>query len=198
MSFLIELRRAAHPLVISLQQRLQLLPHDLCLVSGAPRSRTSALLDRLCIQKDITKNCERFLANVRSILSKSTFHLIICNLVATIWSMASRTWGSSLAESHSERFSLEEYAKNWCAFTNLILHFCSDPGTYIFQFGNLVNHPNLESQKIFNFLNILEREPFQPRQTSQMGFSEEQSKTILSIVQPIKDQLYSQGIKNLF
>ena len=74
---------------------------------------------------------------------------------------------------------VDEYADNWCSCADLLLQYCSDPNTYIVQFGRLCNDPENESRRIFEFLNIREGSSFQPRQTSEIGFSNEEREKIL-------------------
>lgn len=144
-----------------------------------------------------SKDYGQFILNVKKLLPESKFLLAIRDPIATIWSMSQRTWGSSLADMETRRFSLEEYIENWCSCADLILQYSSDPTTYIVQFGRLINDPENESRRIFDFLNIRKGISFQPRQTNKIGFSHEEREKILRMCQPKLEALNSKGISNL-
>jgi hypothetical protein len=97
----------------------------------------------------------------------------------------------------TRRFTIEEYIENWCSCADLILQYCSDPNTYIVQFGRLINDPENESRRILDFLNIRKGNSFQPRQTSEIGFSKEEREKILHMVRPQLELLNAQGISDL-
>jgi hypothetical protein len=143
------------------------------------------------------KNYGQFLFNMRQLLPESNLLLVIRDPIATNWSMSQRTWGSSLTDMDTRGFTLEEYIKNWCSCADLILQYCSDPNTYIVQFGRLVNDPENESRRLFDFLNIRKGIPFRPRQTNEIGFSNEEREKIFRLVQPRLELLNYQGISNL-
>ena len=144
-----------------------------------------------------SKKYRQFVLNMREILPDLKLLFVIRDPVATIWSMSSRAWGESLTTPESRRFSLDEYAENWCACAEIALQIHAMPNAYLLQFGDLVNHPENESEKIFDFLNIHKGVPFQPRSTSEIGFSERERKRILKNIQPKLEKLRFQGIKNL-
>ena len=111
--------------------------------------------------------------------------------------MRGRTWGTSLTNAKTRRFTIEEHIENWRSCATLVLLYSSDPNTYVVQFGRLVNNPENESAKIFDFLNLREGDSFQLRQTSNIGFSNEEKEIILSRVQPQLELLTAQGISDL-
>jgi len=144
-----------------------------------------------------SKDYGRFIANVKRLLPGSKLLLVIRDPVATIWSMTRRTWGESLTQMETKRFTVEEYKENWSSCVDLILQYCSDPNTYIVQFGRLVHDPENESRRIFDFLKIRRGKSFQPRQTKEIGFSNEEQEKILRMVQPKLDLLAAAGISHL-
>ena len=253
------------PAILKFQRHFGLSPRNLCLISGAPRSGTSALCEWLGKQRQVSafpesrilvsahkfieeahrfqnlskdsaritnlarqlvfsyyydsriligrrllvdkeplepiafpsKKYEEFIKNVKIILPDCKLLIAIRDPIATIWSMSRRTWGESLTNVKKQRFTLEEYAENWCACANLTLKLSSDPNTYVVQFARLVSAPIDESRKIFDFLGIHNGSPFQPRQTHEIGFSEKERKKILKIVRPQLEKLRLQGITDL-
>jgi len=144
-----------------------------------------------------SKDYKKFILNYRRLFPESKLLLAIRDPIATIWSMTRRMWGVSLADMETRRFSIEEYTENWCSCADLILQYCSDPNTYIVQFGRLVNEPESESRRIFDFLNIRKGISFKPRQTKEIGFSNEEQEKILRMVQPQLELLNAQGISDL-
>ena len=144
-----------------------------------------------------SKEYEEFIKNVKKILPDCKLLVAIRDPIATIWSMSRRAWGESLTNVKKQRFTLEEYAENWCACADLTLKLSSDPTTYVVQFGRLVSAPIDKSKKIFGFLDIHNGSPFQPRQTHEIGFSQNEHKKILKIVQPQLEELRLQGITDL-
>jgi hypothetical protein len=258
-------KELARPVALELQRNFGLFPRHICLISGAPRSGTSALCEWLGRQRavsvfsesriliavhgfmeeafrfknldddgeKITKLARRlvfeyysssrillgkklvvdkeplepiafpskeyaeFIINVKKLLPDVKLLFAIRDPIATVWSMSQRTWGESLAAPESQRFTLEEYAENWCSCAHLAAQLFSDKNTYIVQFGRLVNDPGNESRKIFNFLNIRNGFPFQSRQTHEIGFSNDERRKILQIVQPQLEELKCQGMTNL-
>ena len=259
------MKRIARSAILKLQWDLKLFPQQICLISGAPRSGTSALSNWLGHQPGVTtffesrilvgihrfleevyrfQNLDRdsemmvnlarhlvygyyssskilvgkkliidkeplepiafpskeygqFLFNVRKIFPESKILLVVRDPIATVWSMSKRAWGESLTNNQTKRFTIEEYQENWCSCADLILQYCSDPNTYIVQFGRLINDSENESKRIFDFLNIRPGNFFQPRQTKEIGFSNEEQEKILRMVQPYLELLRAQGIADL-
>jgi hypothetical protein len=255
----------AKPVILRFQRNCALYPRKICLISGAPRSGTTALIKwldhqpgvsafqesrilvtihrfleesyrfknlhgdsativssarrlvfdyysssriligkRLLVDKEPlepiafpSKDYGKFIANVKRLFPESKLLLAVRDPLATIWSMTERTWGESLANTESKRFTIEEHTKNWCSCTDLILRYCSDPNTYIVQFGRLTNDTEYESRKIFDFLNIRNGNSFQAHQTKEIGFSNEEREKILRMVQPQLELLTAQGISDL-
>jgi hypothetical protein len=144
-----------------------------------------------------SKDYEKFIINFRRLFPESKLLLAIRDPIATIWSMTRRTWGESLTNIESKRFTIEEYKENWSSCVDLILKYCSDPNTYIVQFGRLIKEPENESRRIFDFLNIRKGNSFEPRQTKDVGFSNEEQEKILRMVQPQLELLNARGIWDL-
>jgi hypothetical protein len=259
-------KRVAKRAILRFQKTFGLLPREVCLVSGAPRSGTTALAEWLGLHQDVaaffesriligvhrfveeiyrfrsleqdramlislarqlvleyyffnseirrrksllldkeplepiafpSREYERFIVNVRRLFPESKLLLAIRDPVATIWSMRGRTWGTSLMNAEARRLTIEEHIENWCSCANLILLYCSDPNTYVVQFWRLVNDPENESRRIYDFLNLREGISFRPRQTSEIGFSDEERETILRKVRPQLELLKAQGISDL-
>lgn len=251
--------------ILKLQRVFRIYPKEICLISGAPRSGTTALIEwlgrqpgveafqesrilisihrfldeinrfqnldgdnqvlinlarqlvigyysssRILIRKILLldkeplepiafpkKDYAQFIFNVKRLFPELKLLLAIRDPIATIWSMSRRTWGESLTNMESKKFTIDEYIDNWCSCANLILHYCTDPNTYIVQYGCLINDPENESRRILSFLKINKGYPFQPRQTKDIGFSSEEQEKILFTVQPLLDLLNAQGISDL-
>jgi hypothetical protein len=258
-------KELARPVALELQRNFGLFPRHICLISGAPRSGTSALCEWLGCQPSVSafpesriligaskfmeevfrfknlsgdgvrtanlarhlvieyysgsrillgknlvvdkeplepiafpaKDYERFICNVKKIFPDIKLLFAIRDPVATVWSMSQRAWGESLASREFRRFTLDEYAENWCSCADIILRFSQDPNTYVSQFGRLIHNPENESKRIFNFLNIRNGVPFQPRQTHEIGFNKDDRENILRIVQPQLVKLKTHGITDL-
>lgn len=259
------LKKAAKPIILKFQRNFKLFPREICLISGAPRSGTSALIkwlgqqpgisafqesrilvsihrfmeeiyrfkdldrdsamivnlarhlifdyysnSRILIGKRLladkeplepiafpSKDYGKFIINVKRLFPEFKLLLIVRNPIAIIWSMAGRSWGESLTSMASRRFTIEEHAENWCSCADIILQYCSDPNTYIVQFGRLINDPESESKRILDFLNIRNGKSFQPSQTNKIGFSNEEREKIMRMVQPHLELLNAQGISEL-
>jgi len=144
-----------------------------------------------------SKGYEQFIINVRMLFPESKLLLVIRDPIATIWSMTRRTWGESLTNMETKRFTIEEHQENWSSCADLVLKYCSDPNTYIVQFERLVNDPENESRRIFDFLKIRKGNSFQPRQTKEIGFNNEEQEKIFRMVQPQLKLLNAQGISDL-
>ncbi len=144
-----------------------------------------------------SKDYLQFMVNTRKIFPNIKFIFLLRDPIATIWSMSRRTWGESLTMPEARRFSLKEYAENWCACVDIALEFSADANTYQLQFGNLINDSNKESKKVFDFLKLRKGIPFKPRSTSKIGFSKEEKEEILEMVQSHLKKLELQGITNL-
>jgi hypothetical protein len=144
-----------------------------------------------------SKEYGQFIMNVKRLFPDSKIIFLIRDPIATIWSMMARTWGDSLSNVESKRFTIEEYTENWCSCATLILQYCSDPNTYIVQFGRLINDSKNESRKILDFLDVRKGNSFQPHQTKKNGFSKEERKKILRTVQPQLELLNARGISDL-
>jgi len=258
-------RQAVRPLILRSQKSFKLVPQEICLIFGAPRSGTTALVTwlghqpgvsafvesrilvsihrfmeeihrfknldrdsativnlarhlvfdyysssriligkRLIIDKEPlepiafpSKEYGKFIVNVKRLFPESKLLLAVRDPLATIWSMTRRVWGDSLTNMETKRFTIEEYTENWCSCADLLLRYCSDPNTYIVQFGRLINDPENESRKIFDFLNIRQGNSFQPQQTSEIGFSNEEREKILRMAQLQLELLNAQGISDL-
>jgi hypothetical protein len=251
--------------ILKLQKNFSLFPRAICLISGAPRSGTTALCEWLGHQRGVSgfhesrilvgihgfmgevnrfrnldtdgattvrlarqlvfdyysssriligkrllldkeplepiafpsKDYGQFIINVKRMLPDSKLLLAIRDPLATIWSMSQRTWGSSLTDMETRRFTLEEYVENWRACADLIVQYRSDPNTYIVQFGRLIHDSENESKRIFDFLNIHRGISFQPHQTNKTGFGNEERGNILRRVKPHLELLNSHGISDL-
>jgi hypothetical protein len=259
------LRKTFTPFALKFQNNLRLFPKTICLITGAPRSGTSALCEWLGEQPSVSafpesrilisahrfleeafrfKNLAKdemeladlarqlvlayysrsrvlmngklvldkeplepiafpsreygqFIHNYKTIFPKGKLLFAIRDPLATVWSMSQRVWGESLTVPNSRKFTIEEYSENWCACADLLLKLAAQENTYIVQFGNLINDSKNESKRIFDFLNIRNGIPFQPRRTKELGFSQEEKEKILRIVQPQLEKLRFHRITNL-
>jgi hypothetical protein len=144
-----------------------------------------------------SKDYAKFIGNFKRLFPESKLLLTIRDPIATIWSMTNRTWGESLTNMEAKRFTIEEHKENWSSCADLILQYCSDPNTYIAQFGRLVNESEKESRRILDFLGIQKANPFQPRQTKEIGFTNQQQEEILCKVQYQLELLKAKGITDL-
>jgi hypothetical protein len=138
-----------------------------------------------------------FLANVRQLFPEARILYTVRDPIATIGSMVGRTWGESLTSEETRQFTLEEHIENWCSCAELALQCGADPHIYIVQFGRLVNDPENESRKIFDFLKLRRGNSFQPRPTHAIRFSQEERERILRLVQPQIERLDARGISDL-
>lgn len=259
------LKEVAKPVIWKFQRIFKLLPREICLISGAPRSGTSALVEWLGHQPGVSafhesrilvsvhrfmeeihrfKDLDRdsativnlarhlvldyysssriligkrlfvdkeplepiafpsreygqFIINVKRLFPESKLLLVIRDPIATIWSMTRRSWGESLTNMQAKRLTIEEYTENWRSCAGLILQYCSDPSTYIVQFGRLINDPENESRRILDFLSIRKGDSFQPGQTKEIGFNNEERDNILGMVRPQLELLNDRGISDL-
>lgn len=255
-------RKKTAEVALKVQNSLRIQPREICLITGAPRSGTSALCEWLGAQPSVSafpesrilisahrfleealrfknlakdaadlaelvnqlviayysksrvlmdgklvvdkeplepiafpaKDYAQFVFNYKKMFPKGKLLFTIRDPLATIWSMSQRVWGESLSTPDARKFSLEEYAENWCACADLSLQFQSDGNTYIVQFGNLTKDPVHETERIFAFLHISHGSPFQPRRTHEIGFSPEEREKILQIVGKQMETLSSHGI----
>lgn len=144
-----------------------------------------------------SKEYGRFIMNIRTLFPECKLLLMVRDPVATIWSMTSRTWGSSLTSPESRSFTLEEHIENWSSCAELIVQHCSDSNAYIVQYGRLIHDAENESRRVFEFLDIQEGSAFQPREPKENGFSNKQRGKILRMVQPQLRALSGQGISDL-
>jgi hypothetical protein len=248
---------------MNLQTKFNIYPKNICLITGAPRSGTSALCDWLGTQREVSsfpesrilvsankfieeayrfqnpdkriidnlikrlilnyysksrmligkkllvdkeplepiafplKNYADFIGNIKKILPDIKILFAIRDPFATIWSMSRRTWGESLTNMESIKFSIKDYVDNWCSCVDIAVQYRSDPQTYTVQFGRLIKDSENESKKIFEFLNIRNGIIFQPRITKENNFAEEDKKAIMVQVKPYLEKLKSIGITDL-
>lgn len=255
-------RQHARSVVIGLQKKLGIFPRQFCLISGAPRSGTSAMSDWLSSQREVAgfkesrlliaihgfveqagrfrtleqdrqdlvsmarrlaceyygsrsimlgrslivekeplepiafpdKRYNTFLDHVRTVFPGARFLFMIRDPVATVFSMRQREWGQSLKTAEPRTFSLEEHVENWCSCVDCILRYADDPDTYICQYGRLINEPERESRRIFDFLDLHNGKLFQPRNTKTVQFSEQERLLIMDRARPQIDALYARGI----
>jgi hypothetical protein len=258
-------RLSARSVAINIQKKIGLFPRDLCLITGSPRSGTSALVRWLGMQRQISafpesrilvsahrfleeahrfQNLEKeiwriealmrklvfeyyidsrlsvgkrlivdkeplepiafplrdygkFITNVGKIIPRTKILFAIRDPLATIWSMSRRTWGESLTEPQQRRFALDEYIEDWNACAELVLENCAVPNVYVVQFGRLINDSANESRRIFDFLGIRDGAAFEPRETNEINFEEEEREKILIAVSRQVEKLKSQGISDL-
>jgi hypothetical protein len=189
--------------------RFRTLHQDALLVSGLARqlvceyysSSNIFLGKKLLVDKEPlepiafpAKDYPMFVHNYRRIFPESKILFVLRNPIATIWSMSRRSWGESLVNQEAKQFSLEEYAANWCSCVDLLLSYRDDPNTYILLYERLVQDPETESKKIFDFLKITHGYAFQPRQTKEIGFSDDERNRILCLVQPQLERLSTHGV----
>ncbi len=260
-----DVRRVTKNAILYFQKNFRLLPAKFCLISGSPRSGTTALSEWLgnhpdvaafyesrilisthrfveealrfnALEKDTAtildlarqaalgyysstriligkkmlldkepleaiafpaKDYESFITDFMRVFPSSKLLLVIRDPIATVWSMARRTWGNSLTDAKNMRFSIDEYIENWRSCARLVLEYRSCANIYIVQFGKLVREPEKESQKILDFLDLQKVQAFQPRDTSEIGFNEEERLNIFKKVRPQLEALKSQGIRDL-
>jgi hypothetical protein len=259
------LKKVARPAALKVQRTFRLFPREMCLISGAPRSGTTALTDWLSHQPGVagfqesriligihrfiedvyrfnnlvkdtgklvilarhlvleyygssrvligkrvlidkeplepvafpSREYGQFLVHVRQLFPELKLLLAVRDPVATVWSMSQRTWGESLTNAEAKRFTIQEYAENWCSCADLVLRYCSDPRTYVVQYGQLMNDSEKESRRILDFLRVRQGDPFTPRQPRDTGFDQDQRETILRVVRPQLERLTARGISQL-
>ncbi|MGF1538233.1 MAG: sulfotransferase [Elainellaceae cyanobacterium] len=135
-----------------------------------------------------------FLDNVRIVFPGAKFFFLVRHPLATVFSMSQRKWGISLTQGEPRQFSIEEHTENWCDCVDCILEYIDDPDAYICQFERLVQSPQEESQRIFDFFGIRNGKPFQPRETKNHRFSPSDRALILERAQPQMAALQRRGL----
>lgn len=140
------------------------------------------------------KNYALFLQNYRLLFPEGKLLFIIRDPFAVIWSMNERQWGVSLKDYTPHSFSLEAYVQNWCDCTDLILEYASDDKCYISSFEKLVNNPREESDRIFEFLQIKDGHPFQPRPVKTVEFEKHEKTLIEENTRPQMNELKRLGL----
>jgi hypothetical protein len=251
--------------MLKFQMPFKIAPRDFCLLSGAPRSGTTALIDWLARQSRIAAFQEsriliaahrcldevdrfgslnadstqvlplvrnmvlgyyagvrnlagkqllmdkeplepvafpsgdyaRFLLHVRSLFPASRFLFVVRDPVATVWSMTRRAWGESLTTPERRTFTIEEHTQNWCICADLALQYCSEPNTYIVQFGRMMRDPAGESRRILAFLGIRAGPEFVPHPTKDVGFTKDEAEAIRRGARPQLELLGARGMLDL-
>lgn len=120
------------------------------------------------------KNYASFLQNYRTLFPHGKLFFMLRDPLSTIWSMKKRKWGYSLRDYKPRSFSIESHIETWCECADLILEYADDEYTYVCYFERLVNNPEIESEKIFNFLQISDGKPFQPREVKTVDFGDDE------------------------
>lgn len=258
-------RQFARSVALNLQKKIGLFPREFCLITGSPRSGTSALVRWLGMQRPISafpetrilisahrfleeacrfqnlekeiwriealarklvfeyyidsrlsvgkrlivdkeplepiafplRDYKKFIINVGKIIPGAKILFAIRDPLATIWSMSRRTWGESLTEPQQRRFKLDEYIEDWNMCAELVLENYFAPNVYVVQFGRLINDSLNESRRIFDFLGIRSGVPFEPRETNEINFNNEECEKILTAVAKQVERLKTKGIKDL-
>jgi hypothetical protein len=125
------------------------------------------------------KRYKEFISNMETIMPGSRFIFMIRDPIATLWSMRQRKWGYSAHPESLKTFKLEDYVRNWIACVEIISDLASKENVYICVFEKLLVDPQVESQKIFDFLSIRSGQPFQPKATSVSSFQSSEQAYIL-------------------
>jgi len=134
-----------------------------------------------------------FVQNSQIIFPEIKLFFMIRDPVATIWSMTQRQWGYSQTNQVLRNYSIEECIKIWRACIELIQEYASDHDVYICQFERLINDPEDESHRIFDFLSIRGNQIFQPKQTKVPGFSDSDRKLIERETRSLWEQVSAIG-----
>ena len=138
-----------------------------------------------------------FLNSVSVVEPDTKFLIMVRDPVSTVWSMTQRKWGYSLANEEPRTFSIDEHIANWCACADIALARATDPNSYVCPYGRLVTKPAEESARIAEFLGLSGVEPFQPRSSSETGFSAEEEARIETATQSRVEALAAAGLTNL-
>jgi len=138
-----------------------------------------------------------FLQNVWTIFPKMKFLFMNRDPLAVVWSITSREWGGSLTHSISRKYTIKEAIRIWQCSAELVLEYASKPNVYICDFDRLTAEPELESRRIFEFLNIHSTNYFKPQPTAEPGFSQAERDLILDETKPQREKLLNLGATNL-
>lgn len=138
-----------------------------------------------------------FLDDVRELFPQFKLILAVRDPVATVWSMSQRTWGESLVNGQTTRYTIDEYTRVWCACAELAVQYCSSPSAYVVQYGRLVKEPASESTRLCHFLGLRNGVPFEPRRPKECGFRAEERELILRAAKPWLALLGERGISEL-
>jgi hypothetical protein len=145
------------------------------------RSRCTMIENKLLIDKEPLepiafpdKNYALFLQNYRLIFPNGKLLFMVRDPFAAIWSMKKRKWGHSLNNYTPRSFPIDTHIQNWCDCADLIFDYAGDENCYVCSFEKLVNNPQAESARIFEFLQLNDGGIFQPRPVKNIRFDEEQ------------------------
>lgn len=136
----------------------------------------------------------RYLENVKKLLPEAKLVLMIRSPCETVWSMRKRTWGGSIKGSEPRSFTLEEHTQNWKDCARLAIDYADRPDVHICVFENLVANPAAASKELFEFLNIRDAAPFEPRPTKAVAFEEADRRIVLDLTQSEVSALKQHGI----
>lgn len=137
---------------------------------------------------------EDFLHSVRFIEPDAKIIFMVREPIGTVWSMSQRKWGYSLTEGEPRTFTLEEHVANWCACADIALEWASDPNVYVCFYDRLVTAPESESMRIAHFLGLGKVGTFEPKQSSEPGFSPDQRAFIAAQTQSRVEALAAVGV----
>lgn len=140
------------------------------------------------------KDYASFLQNFRLLFPNGKLIFMIRDPLAAIWSMQERKWGYSLKNYTPHSFPIDTHIENWCECADLILKYEDDSGSYVCSFERLVDNPDSESKRIFDFLELSGGKSFQPRPVKTIQFDEEQRVYIEKKTKPQIEKLSERGL----
>lgn len=135
---------------------------------------------------------EKFLSIVQELFPDIKILYLVREPVSTIWSMQKKKWwGYSLTQRPLFQLTLEECIKIWNDSAILANKYRGDKNVYICKFEELVAHPQKESEKILQHLNIHSNKSFSPKNTSTIGFEQDQRQYILDATKDARKAIYN-------
>jgi hypothetical protein len=137
-----------------------------------------------------------FLQNLRLLFPEGKLLFMVRDPIATVWSMCQRKWGYSLVDYEPRTLTLDEHIENWCTCADIVLDYIDDPNAYVCAFGQLVDTPQEESERILRFLNLSGGEAFRPQAVKKVGFGDADRSYILQRTNSRVDALKQRGILN--
>lgn len=148
-------------------------------------------LDPISISPDEYRS---FLTSVELAFPSARFVIMVRNPESVVSSIVSREWGFSRRGKKGQERSVRDGIEVWKKANQFAASIAQEEHVYLCRFEDLIDQPEEESRGLAQFLGLEHWEAFEPRKTSEVTLSPEESDRVWNETRDCRGQLAEAGI----